>query len=87
MKPSSTFGFLRLTAFIRSLRMLTIPFISSTSPPSAGSFSDTLQHLLTGYTRGYIVPRASYHSVTQIACLGRKLLAQQQAISVTPFTR
>lgn len=82
-KPHSTFGLSHLTTFIGDSLSLTVLLTLAPSPSGADrkhfSFTGSMPHSHAGY----VVPAASYHVVTEIACAGRVRLTELPVSSLT----
>src|SRR6266487_1039137 len=82
LKSLSTFDLFFLTTFTRSSLVLTIPSDPSSRTALVLAVAISLHSMNCRHIRrGYIVPEASHHRITPVACPGRVLVAEYQVVS------
>ena len=82
LKPYSIFGLLHLTTFIGGSLSLTVLFTLAPYPSDADRTHFLPHGVDAALSCSYVVPVASYHLVTEIACAGRVRLTEQPVSSL-----
>jgi hypothetical protein len=82
LKPYSIFGLLHLTTFIGDSLSLTVLLTLAPYPSDADRKHLSLTGSMPHSRAGYVVPAASHHLVTEIACAGRVRLTEQPVSSL-----
>ncbi|MFC7634151.1 hypothetical protein [Paraburkholderia humisilvae] len=82
LAEAAAFGLLHLTTFTSDSLSLTVLLTLAPYPSDADRKHFSLTGSMPHSRAGYVVPAASYHLVTEIACAGRVRLTEQPVSSL-----